>query len=171
MMFDAVIERLNLWGAYCARIAWPLFWQSSIMIAGMFLLDFFLRRRLRPSVRHALWLVVLVKLLLPPSFALPSGIRWWLRPREAAPAKAPTASYVVTYGSFHEPGSSRREEAPSSFIFVLPSVRLSTPARALLASAVISVTLMVIMLVRWRCLRLQLRESQPAPIWLQEIVF
>jgi beta-lactamase regulating signal transducer with metallopeptidase domain/type II secretory pathway component GspD/PulD (secretin) len=171
MMFDAVIETLNLWGAYCARIAWPLFWQSSLLIAGMFLLDLLLRRRLRASVRHALWLVVLVKLLLPPSFALPSGIGWWLRPRQAAPAKPPVASYVVTYGSFHEPRSSRREEAPSSFLPVLPSVRLSTPARALLASAAISATLMVIMLMRWRCLRFQLRESQPAPIWLQEIVF
>jgi beta-lactamase regulating signal transducer with metallopeptidase domain len=173
MMFDSVIERLNLWGDHLARIAWPLFWQSSLLIVGMFLVDLFLRRRLRPSVRHALWLVVLVKLLLPPSFALPSGIGWWLRPREAAPAKPPTASYVVTYGSFHEPRSSpasRDEEAPSSFLPVLPSVRLSTPARGMLASAAISATLLIIMFARWRCLRLQLRESQPAPIWLQEIV-
>jgi len=54
MMFDSVIERLNLWGDHLARIAWPLFCQSSLLIAGMFLLDLFLRRRLRPSVRHAL---------------------------------------------------------------------------------------------------------------------
>src|SRR4029077_13232009 len=60
--------------------------------------------------------------------------------------------------------------APSFFIPVLPPVRLSTPAGALLASAAISATLMVIMLVRWRCLRFQLHKSQPAPIWLQEIV-
>src|SRR5690242_2637166 len=100
MTFDAVIERLNLWGGHFVRIAWPLFWQSSLLIVGMFLLDIFLRRRLRPSVRHALWLVVLIKLLLPPSFALPCGIGWWLRPREVALAKKPVASYVVTYGAF-----------------------------------------------------------------------
>jgi beta-lactamase regulating signal transducer with metallopeptidase domain len=171
MMFDGVIERLNLWGDQIAHIAWPLFWQSSILIAGMFILDFFLRRRLRPSVRHALWLVVVVKLLLPPSFAMPSGIGWWLRPREVAPAKPPVASYVVTYGSFQEPRSpaSRDEEAPSS-LPVLPPVRLSTPTRVLLASAALSATFFIVILVRWRLLRQQLRKSQAAPIWLQEMV-
>jgi beta-lactamase regulating signal transducer with metallopeptidase domain/lipopolysaccharide export system protein LptA len=170
MMFDSVIERLNLWGGEFARIAWPLFWQSSLLIAGMFLVDFFLRRKLRASVRHALWLVVLIKLLLPPSLALPSGVAWWLRPREVAPAKPQPASYVVTYGSFQEPRSSRREEAPSSFIPVLPPVKLSNPTRALLVSAALSATLLLIMLARWRLLRHQLRISESAPIWLQEIV-
>src|SRR5215471_9802225 len=127
MMFDAVVETLNVWSDHFSRIVWPLFWQSSILIAGMFVLDIFLRRRLRPSVRHALWLVVLIKLVLPPSFALPSGLGWWLRPREVAPAKKPVASYVVTYGAFHDPRSSRREEAPTS-LPVLPHVRLSTSA-------------------------------------------
>src|SRR6266568_4381089 len=98
MMSDAVIERLNLWGDHCARIGWPLLWQSSLLIVGVFIADFFLRRKIRPSVRQALWFVVLVKLLLPPSFAIPTGIGWWLRPREVAPAKPKPASYIVTYG-------------------------------------------------------------------------
>ena len=137
MIFDGVIEKLNLWADHLAGIAWPVIWQSTVLIVAMFLFDLLLRRRLRASVRHALWMVVLVKLLLPPSFALPTGIAWWLRPREVAPAKPPVASYVVTYGPLPVPRSSRREEAPSSFLPVLPSVRFSTPARALLASAAI----------------------------------
>jgi beta-lactamase regulating signal transducer with metallopeptidase domain len=169
MIFDSVVETLNLWGAQVGRIAWPLFWQSSILMIGMFLVDAFLRRRLRPSVRHALWLVVLFKLLLPPSFASPSGIGWWLRPRETTPAKPPVTSYVVTYGPLPEPRSSPREEAPSSFLPVLPSVRLSTSARALLASAAVSATLMIIMLERWRRLGRQLRPPQLAPLWLLEM--
>src|SRR5262245_47907995 len=173
MMFDSVIEKLNLWGGEFARIAWPLFWQSSLLIAVMLVLDLFLRRKLRSSVRHALWLVVLIKPLLPPSLALPSGIAWWLRPREVAPAKPPVASYVVTYGPFQKPRSSpasRDEEAPSSLVAVMPPVKLSTPTRALLASAAISGTLLIVMLVRWRLLRHQLRKSESAPIWLQEMV-
>src|ERR1041385_4720475 len=77
LSFNSVIERLNLWGDYSVRVAWPLFWQSTILIGGMFFLDYFLRRKLRPSVRQALWLVVLIKLILPPNFAFPTGIGWW----------------------------------------------------------------------------------------------
>src|SRR5882724_509410 len=98
MMFTPVIEKLNLWSDHLSPLVWPLFWQSSILIFGMFFLDVLLRRKLRPSVRHALWVVVLVKLLMPPSFALPTGIGWWLQPRETALAKQPSVSYIVTYG-------------------------------------------------------------------------
>jgi beta-lactamase regulating signal transducer with metallopeptidase domain/lipopolysaccharide export system protein LptA len=167
MMFDGVIERLNLWGDQISRIAWPLFWQSSILMAGMFLLDLFLRRRLRASVRHALWLVVLIKLLLPPAFAFPTGAAWWLRPREVAPAKAPVTSYVVTYGPTHAtiplPASSPR-------IIPAPQIRLSRPAWALFGTAGLGLTLLIVMLARWQLLRHQLRISQLAPLWLQEMV-
>src|ERR1041385_4907930 len=101
MSFNSIVESLNLWSVWAARIAWPLFWQSSILISGMLFLDVFLRRKIRPSVRHWLWLVVLVKLLLPPSFAFPTGLAWWLRPRDAAPVRQPAAQYVVTYGPSH----------------------------------------------------------------------
>jgi beta-lactamase regulating signal transducer with metallopeptidase domain len=167
MMFDSVIERLNLWGGEFARIAWPLFWQSSLLIAGMFVLEFFLRRKLRASVRHALWLVVLIKLLLPPSFASPSGIAWWLRPREVAPAKPTVASYVVTYGPTH---ASPPLPISSPVIIPKPQIHLSRAAWALFGTVGTGLALLLIMLVRWRLLRQQLSKSQPAPIWLQEML-
>ena len=65
------IETLNLWGDYFLKFAWPVLWQSSLLIAIIFVLEFALRRKIRTAIRYALWLMVLVKLLLPPSLALP----------------------------------------------------------------------------------------------------
>jgi hypothetical protein len=145
MTVTSLVENLNVRSDHLAQTAWPLFWQSSILIVGMLFLDVLLRRKLRPSVRHALWLVVLVKVLLPPSFASPTGIGWWLRPREAAPAKQPPISYVVNYGP-------ARTVAPAPMaahtVAPAPTVSLSASAGAFAGAAAISVSLFIAMLVR-----------------------
>src|SRR5579863_5791909 len=90
------IEILNQWGGRWLEFAWPMLWQSSVLIAVVLALDYVLARKIRASVRHALWLVVLVKLLLPPALALPTGIMWWLSPGKSA-AKLPALNhYTVT---------------------------------------------------------------------------
>jgi beta-lactamase regulating signal transducer with metallopeptidase domain len=167
MTFNMVIEKVNIWSELPSRVVWSIFWQSSILIFGMFLLDLFLRRRLRPSVRHALWLVVLVKLLLPPSFALPTGLAWWVRPREPAPLQSPAARYVVTYGR-----SDVRAPLATASRVVIPEpwVHLSNAASIVMGTCGISLALLIAMMVRWRLLRRELHKSESAPIWLQEIV-
>src|SRR5438105_13908673 len=71
---EAMSETLNQWGEYAVRFVWPMLWQSSLLIAVLFALNFALRRRVRTAVRYALWLVVLIKLLVPPSLAFPTGL-------------------------------------------------------------------------------------------------
>ena len=85
---NALIEALNAWADHALRFAWPMLWQSSLLIALLFALDLLMRRKVRPAVRYALWLVVLVKLLLPPSLAFPTSAGWWLRPAKAAAGEA-----------------------------------------------------------------------------------
>jgi lysylphosphatidylglycerol synthetase-like protein (DUF2156 family) len=75
---NALIESLNHWGGQFVNFAWPMLWQSSLLIAVVFTLDLLLARKIRAAVRYALWLAVLVKLLLPPALALPTGAAWWL---------------------------------------------------------------------------------------------
>src|ERR1022692_4472860 len=96
---NLLIETMNLWADHAQRFAWPMLWQSSLLIGLLFALDLPLRRKVRPAVRYALWLVVLVKLILPPSLALPTGPGWWLRPARAVPASPRQTSVVVTYGA------------------------------------------------------------------------
>ena len=93
------IQTLNVLADHVVRFAWPMLWQSSLLIGLLFALDLLVRRKLRPAVRYALWLIVLVKLVLPPSLALPSSPGWWLRPAKAAPARPRLTSVVVSYGA------------------------------------------------------------------------
>ncbi len=73
---NSFIETLNQCGENFLNFAWPMLWQASLLIAVLFAVDFLLRRRLRASIRNALWLVVLVKLCVPPTLALPTSPAW-----------------------------------------------------------------------------------------------
>jgi hypothetical protein len=74
-----------------------MLWQSSLLIGVVLGADLLLARKIRASIRHALWLVVLVKLLLPPSLALPTSAAWWLFPAKPVVKAAAPGTYVVTY--------------------------------------------------------------------------
>ena len=95
---ETLIESLNRWGNRANDFAWPLLWQSSLLIGALLLLDLLLRRRARAVLRYALWLLVLLKLLLPPSLALPTGLGYWLstsHPPTSTPPP-PRAMTVIT---------------------------------------------------------------------------
>src|SRR6185312_16279696 len=104
---NALIESLNVWGGRFVDFALPILWQSSLLIVMVFALDFLLRRKIRPAVRYALWFVVFLKLVLPPTLALPTGAAWWLRAHNAPPVVPHARTLRVSYG----------EAAPA---FVLP---------------------------------------------------
>jgi len=53
---------------------WPMFWQVSALVVFLGAVDFLLRRHVWPQVRYALWLLVLVKLILPPAFSLSTSV-------------------------------------------------------------------------------------------------
>jgi|GEM_PF-6715026 len=79
---------INSAGVWLLDWTWPMLWQSSIVIAVVFMLDRLLRRQARARVRYALWMLVLVKLVLPPSLALPSGMGYWIeRPKQVQAAE------------------------------------------------------------------------------------
>lgn len=70
----AFIEGLNhSWVRRHWRSPGQCFGGSSLLISVMFVVDWALRRRVRAAVRYALWWVVLLKLVLPPSLAFPTG--------------------------------------------------------------------------------------------------
>src|SRR5262245_6963414 len=97
---NSFIESLNVWGKAALEFAWPMFWQSSLLIVVVFALDYALRRTVRAAVRYALWFIVLVKLVLPPTLALPTSVAWWVRQPVAAPVviqPPETLRVTVTY--------------------------------------------------------------------------
>ena len=95
---NSSIENLNQWGGQFLNFAWPMAWQSGVLIAALLAFDFLFRRQVRASVRYALWLVVLVKLILPPALALPTSPAWWLHLNQPAVlAKPLIQNYTVSY--------------------------------------------------------------------------
>jgi type II secretory pathway component GspD/PulD (secretin)/beta-lactamase regulating signal transducer with metallopeptidase domain len=164
---NLLIETLNVWADQALRFAWPMLWQSSLLIGLLFALDLVMRRRLRPAVRYALWLVVLVKLLVPPSLAFPTGPGWWLRTAKAAPARLRPATVVVTYG----PADTPLLTAPAMPVFVAPPrPRLTQAAWALLGTVTVSLGLLAWMLARWHQVARDARRAAVAPARLSELL-
>ncbi len=140
------IETLNHSGDQFLKLAWPVLWQSSLLIAVIFVLEIALRRKVRAAIRYALWLMVLVKLLLPPTLALPTSPTWWIHPAVPPPVKAPPVSFTVSYGEQITPDFPM---APPPIIPPKPP-SLTLAAWAIILSSVVSASLFVWLLVRWR---------------------
>jgi general secretion pathway protein D len=158
---NLVIETLNVWADHALRFAWPMLWQSSLLIGLLFALDLLMRRKLRPAVRYALWLIVLVKLLVPPSLAFPTGPGWWLRSAKAAPARPRPASVVVTYGATDMPVL----PLAATPVFVAPPPpppRLTPAAWAFGSMVAVSLALFAWMVVRWHQVARDARRAAPA---------
>jgi beta-lactamase regulating signal transducer with metallopeptidase domain/type II secretory pathway component GspD/PulD (secretin) len=130
------------------RFAWPMLWQSSVLILMIFALDWALRRKVQAAVRYALWLVVVVKLVLPPSLALPTGLAWWLRSSAVRSLPAATRQFVVSYSD--EPMLADSYVAAAAAPVPPPAPRLSLKAIALLANG--GVSLMLFGYLIWRLL-------------------
>ena len=69
-MIEQINDIAEIWWGWM----WPMFWQASVLIALVAIVDLFLRRRAWPQLRYALWLLVLLKLVLPPTLSLPTSV-------------------------------------------------------------------------------------------------
>ena len=139
---NAAIENWNRWGENFLNFAWPMLWQSSLLIVVVFALDCLLAKKIRASVRHALWIVVLLKLVLPPTLALPTSAMWWLWP--AKPELTPVLKNVtVTYND------APIVLPPSAPMPQLPPPPLDDSSWMLLASGAVSASLLLWLAFHW----------------------
>ena len=74
----AIVEWVNAWGEAFGASAGAMLIQSSVVIAVVLLLDQALRRWVRAVFRYWLWLLILVKLVLPPTLSTPYSAGSWL---------------------------------------------------------------------------------------------
>ncbi len=87
------IGGLNGVGRVFCDYAAGVFVQSAILVVVLLIADLFMRKRVRAVFRYCVWLLVLVKLILPPTLALPTGIGYWLGDR--LPAAIPASDHGV----------------------------------------------------------------------------
>lgn len=159
---NSFIETLNQWGGNFLSFAWPMLWQSSLLIAFVFALDFLSARKIRASIRYALWLVVLVKLCLPPTLALPTSAAWWLFPNHAAARPPALPKYVVTYDSTAPSGDFVPATTPA---FSPPEPKLNAAGWTLLGGSFVSVVLLLWLTFRWWQISRKIRRATPAEIF------
>jgi len=139
------IENLNQLGGTFLSFAWPMLWQSSLLITALLVFDLFLKRKLRASVRHALWLVVLVKLCVPTTLALPTSPAWWLH-KTPPPVVAKTVTqFTVTYESTPLPDPPHTK--PAAFTPSKAVMNLTT--WLLVVSAAVSLAMLGWLMARW----------------------
>ena len=69
-MIDAVNGIAELWWSWMG----PMLWQSSLLIVVIGVIDRLIHRWAWPEVRHALWLLVLIKLVIPPSWSVSGAL-------------------------------------------------------------------------------------------------
>jgi beta-lactamase regulating signal transducer with metallopeptidase domain len=93
---STLIQTLNAVADGWSALALGLLIQSSLVIVILLLLDRALRRHVRAAVRYGLLLLVLVKLMLPPGLALPTGLAYWVPWPSSASSEPGQASTFVT---------------------------------------------------------------------------
>ncbi|MHC4070893.1 MAG: M56 family metallopeptidase, partial [Planctomycetota bacterium] len=71
--------------AFCSFSA-NMFVQSGVLIILLLVIDLLIRKRVRATFRYWIWMLVFVKLVLPPSLSMPTGIGYWIGDRLSAAA-------------------------------------------------------------------------------------
>ena len=69
-----MIEQINTIAEIWWSWMWPMFWQVGVLIVLIAAVELFIKRWVWPQVRYALWLLVLIKLVLPPSLTSPASL-------------------------------------------------------------------------------------------------
>ena len=92
-IINGLLMELNNIGKVFFNYASGIFIQTAILVAVLFIIDLLLRKRIRAVIRYCIWLLVLVKLILPPTLSLPTGIAYW------APNRAIVKNPILEHSS------------------------------------------------------------------------
>jgi beta-lactamase regulating signal transducer with metallopeptidase domain len=125
-IMNSCITFLNSVGKTFVEFAGPMLIQSSVLIIVLLALDFVLRKKVRAGIRYSIWMLVLIKLLLPVTLSSPTGLGYWVGdklPTSTLPNKIET----VEMESIAEPVTVETtfEAAPS--IVAAPQTPIASP--------------------------------------------
>ena len=94
--FYVFVDVLNRWGEVHWQFAVAMLVQVSLLVIVLIALDRALLCKLRATIRYAVWMLVLVKLMLPVSLSSPISVAQWL---PALPAKDSVTSISYLPGT------------------------------------------------------------------------
>lgn len=99
LLINNLITVLNSLGERFFDYAGSMFIQSGVLIVLLLIVDLIIRKRVRATLRYWIWMLVFIKLILPPSLSLPTGIGYW---REDILSVAPYALEEELTHPLHE---------------------------------------------------------------------
>lgn len=175
-VIDSGIEMANGIGRVFCSHAWSVFLQVSVLIAVLLVVDLLLRRRVRAVVRYAMWMLVFVKLLLPPALSLPTGIGYYrsetrvTSQKQTEPAAERSAPIVEVRPIPREPVAASPPALDVSRANTVPSPALPAIVRPAITWQVVVflgwlagvLTLSVYLLRRVQYVRKLIHKSAPA---------
>ena len=195
-----MIEQLNTIADAWWGWMWPMSWQVGVLITLIAAVDLLIRKRVWPQLRYALWLLVLVKLVLPPTFSLSTSLT---SPLQALVEQATTRhaynSEIATVSNFErdlvmekplaetstepvitlqgtEKADATGPSGEATVVDITPSVAMVKPSwqvYMMLVWLLGVVTLATWLMVRFRQLRITHRgkiDEANLPAWLEELL-
>ncbi|MBP8304839.1 MAG: M48 family metalloprotease, partial [Phycisphaerae bacterium] len=172
---NGVVECIN--GAGRSFVEWSaaMLVQSSVLIGILFGVDLLIRKRVRAVVRYWIWMLVLVKLVLPPSLSSPFGLGAFLpatrqitAPFSSAmpdpqpkPVSSPPVLADPSLLADVAPAAPRLTERPDAGN-LSPGTRPSWQGSALMIWLVVAMTLLLLLAQRAMFVRGLVRQAQDA---------
>ncbi len=111
-MIDQINHIAQSWWVWM----WPIFWQVGLLIVLIAGIDLVIRRWAWPQLRYALYLLILVKLVLPPSLSSPVSLTGHFSPlaKQALEQQAPTFVVAETEVERSLPAAGAITQVPES---------------------------------------------------------
>jgi|GEM_PF-3374424 len=174
-IIDICVTTVNVAGRAFCDYAAGMFVQIAVLVAVLLCIDWLSRKRIRATLRYWIWMLVFVKLLLPPSLCVPTGLGYWLGRGEALPAPSvvpqivevaklpaptsvelPLAAPVVRAAESVPTGSEPKEQVARSHV----SLTWQGGAALLWIAGVLVFAGLVVQ--RWRFVKELIARSEPA---------
>ncbi len=73
-IIDSIIKVFNDAGRTFCDFSLNMFVQASVLVVVLLIIDILIRKRVRATFRYCIWMLVFIKLVLPPALSLPTGI-------------------------------------------------------------------------------------------------
>jgi len=89
---NTLLEQINSTGTVFVEFAVPMLIQSSALIVILLLADLVLRKKVKAVFRYCVWMLVLVKLILPTSLSSPLSVGYWFGDKLAYVAESRTSA-------------------------------------------------------------------------------
>ncbi|HPG41260.1 MAG TPA: M56 family metallopeptidase [bacterium] len=166
-----------------------MLWQASLLVIVISLLDYFLFKHVWPPVRYAVWILVLVKLFIPPDWSLATAIVPKIQPlvqkqiAEKWLAPSSETSIQNTTADMAAPAATDAKAEPGQGIPSLPfsNIAAAAPVAAapvwqvyamfawLLGMLIFAALLLgkIAQLCKWHLMQ---QERENIPVWFHEIL-